>query len=95
MFNEINFCTEHAGRTCCDMNNTNRIKAKIAYSKTKSEVSDTCFLMTAKALCSHCDGDIVNQTFYIYRELVEPKVCVPPFVISGIKLVKVITLTLI
>lgn len=60
MMSEINFCTEHAGRTCCNQNDTLKVKAKIGFTKLKSDVSDTCFSMTVRALCSHCDGDVVR-----------------------------------
>ena len=58
--NEINFCTEHAGRTCCNQDDVNKVKAKIGMAKIKCDVSDQCFSMTTRALCSYCDGDIVS-----------------------------------
>ncbi|CDW77852.1 UNKNOWN [Stylonychia lemnae] len=58
MLNENLFCTEHAGRTCCNLNDTLKIKAKVGFAKVKSDVSDQCMAFTAKALCSHCDGDM-------------------------------------
>jgi len=40
MGSEINFCSEHAGRTCCNMDDVGKIKTKVAFAKTKSDVSD-------------------------------------------------------
>jgi hypothetical protein len=65
MANDLSFCTEHSGRTCCDTNDTTRVKAKIGYAKMKEDVTDYCFLMTVKALCSPCDGDTVSLSFCI------------------------------
>ena len=61
---EYNFCTEHAGRTCCNGTETMKIREKVALAKLKSSgnedhsLSDMCLLMTSRALCSHCDGDL-------------------------------------
>eukprot|EP00347_Sterkiella_histriomuscorum_P011777 403371133 len=58
MISELTFCYDHAGRTCCAQNDTQRIKGKVGHTKVKTEVSDQCISATAKALCSYCDGDI-------------------------------------
>lgn len=61
---DYNFCTEHAGRTCCNGTDTMRIREKVALAKIKSSgneeqsLSDMCLLMTSRALCSYCDGDL-------------------------------------
>lgn len=68
---EYNFCWEHSGRTCCNGTETMRVREKVAYAKLKSSgndeqsLSDECLLMTTRALCSHCDGDLVSTDFVL------------------------------
>jgi hypothetical protein len=40
MDNNITFCSEHSGKTCCNSEDTTKIKAKIGFAKMRSEVSD-------------------------------------------------------
>jgi hypothetical protein len=61
---DYNYCYEHAGRTCCNGTDTMKIREKVAYAKLYSSgneeqsLSDMCLLMTSRALCSSCDGDL-------------------------------------
>ncbi len=88
---EINFCTEHAGRTCCTQDDVNKVKGKLGLAKMKCDVSDICFSMTTKVLCSYCDGDIVRHHFEVirYRVQEDPKAFASHCVISGITHAKV------
>jgi hypothetical protein len=61
---DYNFCWEHASRTCCNATDTQRVREKVAIAKLKSSgndeqsLSDQCLMMTTRALCSTCDGDL-------------------------------------
>lgn len=66
MQQDLNFCSDHASRTCCSANDmVTYVKAKIGYAKMKTDLSDQCFLLTSKALCSRCDGDVVSHSLSI------------------------------
>lgn len=57
---ELQFCFEHAGRTCCHENDIIPIRSKM-YEVRKLSVPPTegiCQAVTSRALCTVCDADV-------------------------------------
>lgn len=53
---DLNFCTEHHKRTCCERSQTQKVLVSFAlYSQ---EQSSRCVQFARMALCSVCDGDV-------------------------------------
>lgn len=57
---ELQYCFEHAGRTCCNQNDILPIRNKMAGVRKLSSpaVSGECFALTSRVFCSHCDADV-------------------------------------
>lgn len=56
---ENTFCMEHSSRTCCNAEDTNKIKLNIGLVKLKTDITEQCLALTTKIACSRCDGDVV------------------------------------
>ncbi len=57
---ELNFCTEHAGRTCCGERDTLEIRKSLSLARYFADppISSQCFTATSQAFCSVCDADV-------------------------------------
>ena len=57
---ELQYCFEHSGRTCCSEDDIMplRIAMSVVKHKSSPKVSDKCFALTSRMLCSKCDADI-------------------------------------
>ena len=57
---ELQYCFEHAGRTCCNQNDILSIRSKMTGVRKLSspKVNSECFALTSRVLCSHCDADV-------------------------------------
>lgn len=53
---DLNFCTEHHTRTCCERNHTRSVLS--LYSAFSFERSASCTQMSRLALCAFCDADV-------------------------------------
>lgn len=53
---DLQFCTEHHKRTCCERNHTRQVLA--TFGAHTFERSARCSQMSRLALCSLCDGDV-------------------------------------
>ncbi|CAE8668050.1 unnamed protein product, partial [Polarella glacialis] len=53
---DLQFCTEHHQRTCCQRNHSRTVLASFA--PFSYERSAQCAQMSRLALCSVCDGDV-------------------------------------
>lgn len=53
---DLQFCTEHHKRTCCEKNHTRQVLGNFA--PFSQERSARCTQMSRLALCSVCDGDV-------------------------------------
>ncbi len=70
-----------------------KIRTKVALAKSRStgnddnNISDQCLLMSARASCAPCDGDLVSNLLYLVnrcnREQGNQQVCVSLFVTLG------------
>jgi len=89
---DFNFCWEHSGRTCCNVEDVQKIRTKIALAKSRStgnddnNISDQCLSMSVRASCAVCDGDLVSNQFFhddFYRVLVNQMDYVSIFAMSG------------
>ena len=73
---ELNFCFEHAERTCCTVQDTTKIRLKYENARMRNQdseaVSRECLSAVNDALCYYCDSDIVSivQTDFYCRALV-------------------------
>jgi hypothetical protein len=57
---ELQFCFEHAGRTCCGANDIVGIRQKMYGVRKLSHppTDQLCLAVTSRALCATCDADI-------------------------------------
>lgn len=71
---ELLFCTEHHGRTCCEKNHTREVL--LQYSAFAHERSARCAQMSRIALCSVCDGDVgIGRKAQVNSILLCPSFC--------------------
>lgn len=57
---ELSYCFEHGGRTCCNNNDVliERNKMAVVHKFSDPKVSDRCFAVTSRVLCTKCDADV-------------------------------------
>ena len=55
------YCMEHAARTCCDKDDTDRLRGMYETLRQKTDISPDCLKLMDNAICSHCDPDMVSQ----------------------------------
>ena len=57
---ELQHCIEHGGRTCCNNQDVMPIRQKMGLARhgNSPRITNNCFTMTSKVLCSKCDADI-------------------------------------
>ena len=57
---ELTYCFEHGPRTCCANDDVVPIRQKMSLVKytANPKVSDQCFAVTSRVMCSKCDADI-------------------------------------
>ena len=62
---ELNFCFEHAERTCCTVQDTTKIRLKYENARMRNQdsesVSRECLSAVNDALCYYCDSNIVSK----------------------------------
>lgn len=56
MIKELVFCNDHAGRTCCDAEDSKGVKVQVSYLRQKTDISTECLEVTSQVLCGKCDG---------------------------------------
>jgi hypothetical protein len=57
---ELQFCYEHAGRTCCGPKDANAIRTKVSLLRKKAspKIHERCLQATSRAHCTLCDADV-------------------------------------